>query len=60
MDALVIIVVIFIKKLHVSENSLTALQAWSSDFLVSVVVPPNDSVQVIITPEAVTVEKERV
>jgi biopolymer transport protein ExbD len=59
MDALVIIVVFLLKNYNVSENSFTSPPG--------LVLPtsgshdtPNDSVQVIITPDAVTVEKERI
>src|SRR6476646_5524831 len=59
MDALVIIVVFLLKNYNVSENSFTSppgLQLPISGSQDS----PNDSVQVIITPDAVTVEKERI
>ncbi|MFZ9595746.1 MAG: ExbD/TolR family protein [Bdellovibrionia bacterium] len=59
MDALVIIVVFLLKNYNVSENSFTSPPGLKLPISGSVDVP-NDSVQVIITPESVTVEKDRV
>jgi len=59
MDALVIIVVFLLKNYNVSENSFTSppgLQLPTSGSQDT----PNDSVQVIVTSDALTVEKERV
>ena len=59
MDALVIIVVFLLKSYNVSENSFSSppgLELPNS----SSQNTPNDSVQVIVTPESLTVEKERI
>jgi biopolymer transport protein ExbD len=59
MDALVIIVVFIIKSYNVSENNFTTPAGLVLPISASQETP-NDSVQVLITPEALTVENERV
>jgi biopolymer transport protein ExbD len=59
MDALVIIVVFLLKNYNVSENSFTSAAGLELPLSVSG-QSPNDSVQVILTPTTLTVEKEKV
>jgi biopolymer transport protein ExbD len=59
MDVLVIIVVFLLKSYNVSLNNFTTPQGVQLPISTSPDVP-NDSVQVIITPESLTVENERI
>src|SRR5690242_21558488 len=59
MDALVIIVVFLLKSYNVSQNNFTSPQGLQLPISNSP-DSPNDSVQVIITPESMTVENERI
>ena len=59
MDALVIIVVFLLKSYNVSQNNFTSPQGMQLP-ISSSQDTPNDSVQVVITPESLTVENERV
>jgi biopolymer transport protein ExbD len=59
MDVLVIIVVFLLKSYNVSMNSFTTPQGLQLP-ISSSQDTPNDSVQVIVTPESLTVESERI
>jgi biopolymer transport protein ExbD len=59
MDVLVIIVVFLLKSYNTSTNSFTTAQGLELPLSISP-DSPNDSVQVIITPESLTVENERI
>jgi biopolymer transport protein ExbD len=59
MDALVIIVVFLLKNYNVSQNNFNPSPGLELPISASQDTP-NDSVQVVITPESLTVENERV
>jgi biopolymer transport protein ExbD len=59
MDAFVIIVVFLLKSYNVSQHRFTPPQGVQLPFSTSTDIP-TDSIQVIVTPEALTVENERV
>jgi biopolymer transport protein ExbD len=59
MDAFVIIVVFLLKSYNVSQHRFTSPQGVQLPFSTSTDIP-TDSTQVIVTPEALTVENERV